>query len=214
MANPGQDGYDSAAVRRVYQGMAADYSDRFGADLACPDSDTAFLDAALADLPDGPVLDVGCGPAQVSRYLLGLRRLPIGVDFAPDMLAAAARLVPQASLVAADLLDLPFRPASCAGAVASYSLHHLPGARLDAALAGLRAALRPRGVLVVITHGGSGEERLGQYDGNVVLCRHSAADLAARLARIGLEIELASERPPRPGEFPADKVRVSARAPA
>lgn len=184
MANPGQDGYDSAAVRRIYQDMAADYADRFGAELLRPDSDTGFLDAALADLPDGPVLDVGCGPAQVSRYLLGLGRRPVGIDFAPGMLAAAARLVPQASLVAADLLDLPFRRASCAGAVASYSLHHLPGARLDAALAGLRAALMPRGVLVIITHGGSGvggsgEERLRQFEGNVVLCRHSAQDLAA-----------------------------------
>ena len=228
MRNPGQDrhdsgpggthrdpdGYDTGAVRQVYDDMAADYAVRFGAELAHQDSDTDFLDAALTDLPDGPVLDVGCGPAQVSRYLLGHGRAAIGIDIAPAMLAAAARLVPDVRLIAADVLDLPLRPASCGAAVASYSLHHLPGQRLDAALAGLREILKPGGVLVIITHGGSGDEWLDESDGRIVLSRHSPEDLAGRLTACGLIPELASSRPPRPGEFPADKVRISARAPA
>jgi SAM-dependent methyltransferase len=205
------DGYDRGAVLRVYDGMAADYAVRFGTELQEPGPDTEFLDAALADLPAGPVLDVGCGPAQVSRYLLDHGRAAIGIDLAPGMLAAAARLVPAARLVAADLLALPLRPASCSGAVASYSLHHLPRGRLGAALAGLRDALRPGGVLVVITHGGDGEEWLDQPEGRVVLSRYSPAELAARLGDSGLTPELVSTRPPRPGEYPADKVRISAR---
>ncbi|HXL18966.1 MAG TPA: class I SAM-dependent methyltransferase, partial [Streptosporangiaceae bacterium] len=130
------DGYDMQAIRRVYEGMAEDYAVRFGDELREPDSDTEFLDAALIDLPDGPVLDVGCGPAQVSRFLARRGRTAIGIDLAPGMLAAAARLVPQAKLIAADLPTLPLRPASYAGAVASYSLHHLPRGRLSGALKG------------------------------------------------------------------------------
>lgn len=61
--------------------------------------------------------------------------------------------------------------------VASYSLHNLPKSRLDAALAGLREVLAPGGVLVIITHGGSGEELLDQPE----------------------------------GEYPAEKIRISAR---
>jgi SAM-dependent methyltransferase len=205
------DGYDRGAVLRVYDGMAADYAVRYGTELQEPGSDTEFLDAALADLPAGPVLDVGCGPAQVSRYLLDHGRTAIGIDLAPGMLAAAARMVPAARLVAADLLALPLRPASCSGAVASYSLHHLPRGRLGAALAGLREALRPGGVLVVITHGGDGEEWLDRPEGRVVLSRYSPAELTARLGDSGLMPELVSTRPPRPGEYPADKVRISAR---
>lgn len=205
------DGYDARAVRQVYDDMAADYAVRHGAELREPDSDTDFLDAALADLPDGPVLDVGCGPAQVSGYLLDRGRTPIGIDTAPGMLAAAARLVPRARLVAADLLAMPFLPATCAGAVASYSLHHLPRARLGSALAGLCDVLKPGGVLVVITHGGSGEEWLDQHDGRIVLSRYTPAELAARLGDCGLVPELTSTREPRPGEFPAEKVRISAR---
>ena len=55
-ADPGtarrdHDGYDREAVLRVYDAMAADYAVKYGAELRQPDSDTEFLDAALADLP-------------------------------------------------------------------------------------------------------------------------------------------------------------------
>lgn len=211
MHKPDPDGYDRAAVRQVYDDMAADYAVRYGGELGPKDPDTEFLDLALADLPDGPVLDIGCGPGQVSRYLAGHGRAAIGIDFAPGMLAAAARMVPGARLIAADLLSLPLRPASCAGAVASYSLHHLPAARFKTALAGIRRILKPGGVLVIVTHGGTGEEWLDQPQGRIVLSRYSPADLADRLRACGFTPALTSTRPPHPGEYPADKVRMSAR---
>jgi SAM-dependent methyltransferase len=205
------DGYDVRAVRRIYQDMAAEYAVRFGSELLEADTDTEFLDAALADLPDGPVLDVGCGPAQVSGYLIAHGRTAVGLDIAPGMLAEAARLVPEAGLVAADLLALPLRAATCAGVVASYSLHHLPRGRLGGALAGLIRVLKPGGVLVVITHGGGGEEWLDRPEGRVVLSTYSPEELAAMLSDRGLTPELTRIRPPREGEWPADKIRISAR---
>jgi SAM-dependent methyltransferase len=208
------DGYDMRAVRSVYEDMAAEYAVRFGDELREADPDTAFLDAALADLPDGPVLDVGCGPAQVSGYLIAHGRTAIGLDIAPGMLAAAARLVPDAALLAADLLALPLREACCAGAVASYSLHHLPRARLAAALAGLARVLKPGGVLVVITHGGGGEEWLDRPGGQVVVSTYAPAELSALLGDCGLVPELTRVRPPRDGEYSADKIRISARRPS
>jgi SAM-dependent methyltransferase len=206
------DGYDVRAVRRIYQGMAAEYAVRFGSELREADADTEFLDAALADLPDGPVLDVGCGPAQVSGYLIARGRTAVGLDIAPGMLAEAARLVPEAGLVAADLLALPLRAATCAGAVASYSLHHLPRGRLRGGLAGLARVLKPGGVLVVITHGGGGEEWLDRPEGRVALSTYSPEELAAMLSDRGLTPELTRIRPPREGEWPADKIRISARS--
>lgn len=205
------DEYDVRAIRRIYQDMAADYAVKFGSELREPDTDTEFLDAALADLPDGPVLDVGCGPAQVSGYLIAQGRTAVGLDIAPGMLAEAARMVPGAGLVSADLLLLPLRAASCAGAVASYSLHHLPRGRLGGALAGLARVLKPGGVLVVITHGGGGEEWLDRPEGRVVLSTYAPEELAAMLTDCGLVPELTWIRPPRECEWPADKIRISAR---
>jgi SAM-dependent methyltransferase len=208
-----QDSYKSLAVQRVYDGMAADYAIRFGSELADADPsdpDIEFLDAAARSFPDGYVVDVGCGPAQVSRYLVERGRTVIGVDFAISMLAEAARIVPQAGLVAADLLALPLRPASCAAAVASYSLHHLPKALLGGALAGLGEVLAPGGILVIITHGGSGEELLDRPEGQVVLSKYTPQELADRLRSAGFTPNLLRTRPPRPGEYPAEKIKITA----
>jgi SAM-dependent methyltransferase len=208
------DGYDENAVRRLYDGMAADYAVRFGSELADADPDDPdldFLSAAADGFPDGPVVDLGCGPGQVSRYLVARGRTMIGIDFAPGMLAAAAQGVPQASLIAADLLALPLRPGTCAAAVASYSLHHLPKARLGLALAGLRRVLVPGGLLVVITHGGGSAELLDRPTGPVLLSTYSVTELTDRLRSAGLNPELTRTRPPRPGEYPAEKIRITAR---
>ena len=213
MPDINQDSYKSLAVQRVYDGMAADYAIRFGSELADADPsdpDIEFLDAAARSFPDGYVVDVGCGPAQVSRYLVERGRTVIGVDFAISMLAEAARIVPQAGLVAADLLALPLRPASCAAAVASYSLHHLPKALLGGALAGLGEVLVPGGILVIITHGGSGEELLDRPEGQVVLSKYTPQELADRLRSAGFTPNLLRTRPPRPGEYPAEKIRITA----
>jgi SAM-dependent methyltransferase len=209
------DDYSASAVRRLYDDMAAQYAVRFGSELADAepdDPDLEFLDRAADSFPAGLVLDLGCGPAQVSGYLTGRGRTMIGVDFAPGMLAAAARLVPQASLIAADLLALPFRAATFAAAVASYSLHHLPKAQLGPALAGLRDVLVPGGVLAIITHGGSGEERLDRPTGQIGLSRYAPGELAGHLSRAGFTPELIRTRPPRPGEFDAEKIRITARS--
>lgn len=211
---PNSEGYWPLAVRRVYDGMAADYAVRFRSELAEADQsdpDIEFLDAAIRSFPEGCVIDVGCGPAQVSRYLIDHGRTVVAVDFAIAMLVEAASLVPQAGLIAGDLLALPLRSASCAAAVASYSLHHLPKALLGRALAGLSEVLAPGGVLVIITHGGSGEELLDRPEGQLVLSRYAPGELAGRLRAAGFTPELLRTRPPRAGEYPAEKIRITAR---
>jgi SAM-dependent methyltransferase len=206
--------YDPLTVKRLYDGMAADYAVSFGSELADAepgDPDIEFLTAAAGGFPSGPVLDLGCGPAQVSRFLIERGRSVVGIDFAIGMLTEAAKLAPEARLVAADLLALPLRAGCCAAAVASYSLHHLPKAQLGAALAGIGTVLAPGGVLVVITHGAAGTERLDRPEGQVLVSHYAADELAERLRAAGFTPELIQTRPPRPGEYPAEKIRISAR---
>ncbi len=194
--------------------MAQEYAVRFGSELADADPadpDLEFLAAAADSFPDGPVLDLGCGPAQVARYLVERGHTVIGIDFASSMLVEAARLVPGAGLVAADLLALPLRTGSVAATVASYSLHHLPKTRFGAALAGIHTVLEPGGVLVVITHGGSGEERIDKPEGQLVLSRYAVGELAERLRTAGFTPQLIRIRAPRPGELSAEKIRITAR---
>ncbi len=207
-------GYDPRAVLRTYDDQAAEYAVKFGSELddAEPDDpDLEFLDEAVGMFPPGAVLDLGCGPGQISRYLLGKGRTAIGVDFAPAMLAQAAKLAPGVQLVAADLLALPMPESSCGAAVASYSLHHLPSALLNRALDGFARVLKPGGILVILTHGGSGEEVLDLPAGQILLNRYSTTELIERLTSIGFHLKMVRSRPPRPGEYPATKIKLTAR---
>jgi 2-polyprenyl-3-methyl-5-hydroxy-6-metoxy-1,4-benzoquinol methylase len=64
------DPFDARATRTAYEVAADEYESRFADDLAELALDRAILDTAAEQLRDvGPVLDIGCGPGQVSRHL-------------------------------------------------------------------------------------------------------------------------------------------------
>jgi len=101
------------------------------------------------DLADGlRVLDAGCGLGSHLRLLDRLHRLDLlGADASPARAARAAREVPAAAVVRADVTHLPLRGASVDRVLASEVLEHLPD---DAAgLAELHRVLRPGGLLVL-----------------------------------------------------------------
>ncbi|SIR17410.1 trans-aconitate 2-methyltransferase [Rhizobium sp. RU20A] len=61
--------------------------------------------SAVPDLPEGAIYDLGCGPANSTALIVerfGAARVT-GVDTAPDMLAAAAKRLPDCRFICADL---------------------------------------------------------------------------------------------------------------
>jgi len=93
-------------------------------------------------LPQGSVLDLGCGVGHSFR-LLEPRRT-VGVDVDADALAGQDR-----ECVQADMRALPFDGASFDGALAVHSIEHVPDP--DRALAEAARVLRPGGVAVFVT---------------------------------------------------------------
>ncbi len=99
------------------------------------------------------LLDVGCGPGYTSRdlaELVGPSGQVTAVDLSPSFvqhLEAMARELPQLEGRCADVQDMEFPPSSFDGAYARWVFWALP--EPEAALAGVAAALRPGGVLVV-----------------------------------------------------------------
>jgi SAM-dependent methyltransferase len=109
----------------------------------------------LADTPGAAVLDVACGPGNVTRALgSGLTGdgIVVGADASATMLGRAVQDTPPGSAAAyvrCDAVDLPFREGAF-DAVCCFGALYL----FDdpwAALAGMARVLRPGGRLVVLT---------------------------------------------------------------
>lgn len=109
----------------------------------------------LAETPDATVLDVACGPGNVTRALAGGLRgdgLVVGVDASATMLGRAVADTPPGTGVAyvrCDATDLPFH-AGAFDAVCCYGALYL-FADPWAALASMARVLRPGGRIVILT---------------------------------------------------------------
>ena len=113
-----------------------------------------MLDVAAAALPKSTrtIVDLGVGTGALAAACL--TRVPrarvVGIDADADIMAlAAARLGTRATFVKGSFLTAPLP--RCDAVVASFALHHIRTRAAKGALyRRLRAALRPRGVLITV----------------------------------------------------------------
>lgn len=213
----GVDPFGARAVRAAYDAAAEDYAAAFGQDLVNLPVDRSILDAAVEHLIGrAPVLDVGCGPGQICRYLASRGAPVIGVDLAPRMLAVARQHDPGVGLVCADMRALPFGPRTCSAAVLFYSLQHVPRAHLRSVLSELRRVLILDGMVVVATHLGEGEvfsdEFLGHQIATVGGTLYSREELERALLAHSFRVKLVRQRGPLPHEHQSQRVYLIARS--
>ena len=143
------------STRRSYDRVAARYVSELSGELAGKPLDRALLDV-VAELADGLVLDVGCGPGHVAAYLAD--RVPVvGVDLSPEMCAHAA--VPAC---AGDMTALPVRSHSVSALICLYAVIHLDAAARAAAYAEFARVLKPGGQALVAFHVRDAETAAGQ----------------------------------------------------
>lgn len=115
----------------VYDERAEEY-DRSRRPVRAADAES------FGQLVSGWRVDLGCGTGRYTDLLGGPC---LAIDASAAMLGVARRAAPNAFLVRGDLINLPFRPGSLAGAWASMSYHHLPRADVPLALARLHRSL-------------------------------------------------------------------------
>ncbi|MGY1813804.1 class I SAM-dependent methyltransferase [Blastococcus sp. SYSU D00820] len=155
-----------------------------------------WLRAALAAFAEsvrglGPVLDVGCGPGDVTAHLAGLGLDVAGVDLSPRMVAHARRLHPDLRFDVASATELALEDGSLGGVLGWWSLFNLPRDVLPDVLRSFADALVPGGQVLVGTHVGEDDVvRTEAYDGvPVAWTTHLwlPEQLTAMLADAGLE---------------------------
>jgi SAM-dependent methyltransferase len=145
-------------VRDSYDQVAAAYADRFIGELAHKPFDREMLErfADRARIVSGgedlPVLDLGCGPGQITRYLHDLGLSVIGVDISPRMLDEARHRNPDLAFREGDMHALDWPAASVAAIAAPYSIIHIPKAGVISVLREWRRVLVPGGQLYLSFH--------------------------------------------------------------
>jgi len=210
-------GFDRRVIAAAYDGAAAEYAAKFADDLAGLPLDRELLDSIRQRAGGGgPVLDIGCGPAQAGAYLAARGARVAGLDVAPGMLAAAAgrhaalRQDGLLGLAAADMRALPVAGGSCTAAVSLYALHHLPRAELPTVLREFRRVLASSGVLLLATHEGAGE--FATANPRIMGTRYTGGELRRALARASFRVDQIRQRDPLPHEMQSGRIYVIAAA--
>ena len=126
-----------------YAHWAATYDERPNPTIA---AEEPAVRALVADIPPGDAVDVGCGTGRHTRWLVERGHRVTAVDGSPEMLAIAARTVPAATTILADVEELPLPDQSADVVVCALVLSHQPN--LDA-IGELARLLRPGGRLLI-----------------------------------------------------------------
>lgn len=179
-------------VRHTYGAIAADYAERFDAELDDLPFEQWLLDGVAAAAEGYPVLDAGCGPGHVTAYLADRGALARGIDLTPEMVEQARANHPSGEYAVGDLRRV-LRPADADGwgaVLAWYSLIHLAPAELAEAVAGLARVLRPGGLLVLALHAGTWVRHLDTWfeapDLDLDFVAYEPEDVVAAMTNAGL----------------------------
>lgn len=203
-------------IQTTYDQLAVPYAQHLAAELANKPLDRQLLDRFAAEVgAAGPVIDLGCGPGQVARYLHERGVTVCGIDLSPAMIEQARTLHPGIEFRTGDLFALDAEDGAWAGIAAFYSIVHIPRARLPAAFTELRRVLRRDGTLLLAFH--IGEESLcpGELWGVPVTLDwlfFTPQEIVAALTTAGFSRIEVIERPPYPGvEHPSHRAYLFAR---
>jgi len=145
----------AASTAAGYDLVAGEYAKQLYRELDAKPFDRAFLDRLAKAMPAGEVLDLGCGPGHVARYLQERGVRVRGLDVSQEMVRRARDLNPGIGFLQGDMRDLAFPDKFFSGVVAFYSIIHLGPAELEPVFIELRRVLRPDGLLALSFHIGS-----------------------------------------------------------
>ncbi len=118
-----------------------------------------YLNIISENLPRGArILELGCGAGvPMTKRLAGKFRV-VGVDISREQLKLAARDVPEADFILADMAGLNFPEATFDAVAAFYSITHVPRGEHHDLLANIYRMLKPDGLLVATMGAGDNQD--------------------------------------------------------
>jgi SAM-dependent methyltransferase len=203
--------------RASYDQVAEAYAETFFDELDGKPFDRNLLDAfAERRKHDGLVLDVGCGPGHIARYLHERGVEVAGVDLSPRMVEVARRLNPGLRFEVGDMAAFDFDGDAVVGLVAFYSIIHIPREGVPDVLREFRRVVRSGGELVIAIHAGTGSVRRDELLGQPVPFEATffeRDELVSLVEGAGFRVDEAIQRVPYDTESQTQRLYVRALAP-
>lgn len=194
------EGGSANPIQKSYDAVARAYADEIYGELAGKPFDRELLDRFAEKLRGrGPVCDLGCGPAQIARYLRDRGVSVFGLDLSAGMLAEAQRLNPDLQFVQSSMLATGLASGVLAGIAAFYCIIHIPRKQVVIALQELRRVLQPGGLLLITFHLGSEDSHHDELFGRPVsldVAFFTTAEMSGYLREAGFQIDEDLERDP------------------
>jgi SAM-dependent methyltransferase len=200
---PGDDRNDvrdsSTHIQQSYDAIAREYADEIYEELAGKPFDRELLDRLAKRVGRGRVGDLGCGPAQIARYLRDRGVNAFGLDFSSGMLAQARHLNPEMPFVQTSMFALGLRSEALDGITAFYSIIHVPRERVVNVLGEMRRVLKRGGLLLIAFHLGSENSHHDELFGqpvNLDVAFFTTPEMTGYLEAAGFGVEEVLERDP------------------
>lgn len=138
----------------TYNKIAEVYTEKYFND----NSDLPFIDKWIKSLPNNArVLDVGCGPSHLSKYLIDKGCIVEGIDLSDEMISIARRKVPEVKFEIMDMRKLLYGNNTFDGILAAYSLIHIPSCEVETVLKEFYRVLSVGGTALFIVQKGDAD---------------------------------------------------------
>jgi ubiquinone/menaquinone biosynthesis C-methylase UbiE len=140
-------------IKEAYDAGARAYAGKLFHELSYKPLDRQLLDRFVEmTCQAGPLLDVGCGPGQTTRYLHMKGAKVTGIDISERMIDEAKRLNPEISFRVDNMLQLSAEDASLSGVCAFYAFVNFQYPDIENIFLEFRRILKPGGVLLQAFH--------------------------------------------------------------
>lgn len=143
-------------VLDVFNITAERYVEYFGDDWEFINEINGFINSVI---PNGKVLDLGCGNGYISKYMADNNLQPIAIDFSDKMIEIAKRKYPEIPFIKMDIANVSkmFGENTFDGLLAIYTLYFIPKEQMDYVLESLSKILKDGAPFFMIIQIGKGE---------------------------------------------------------
>ncbi|HEX6575392.1 MAG TPA: methyltransferase domain-containing protein [Gemmatimonadaceae bacterium] len=205
------------AVRSSYDSAAKAYADHLFDELDGKPLDRHLLNRFVDEFANhGKIIDLGCGPGHIAKYVHDRGGDVIGIDLSPSMIAVARERVPDVPFHEGDMRSLDLRDHSADGLISFYSIVHFTAEALPDVFTEARRVITPDGLFLIAFHIGEESNHVDELFGESVSLDfqfHQPEIVAGALQRSGFRVIERTEREPYPeAEYPSRRCYMLARA--